>query len=95
MSDRLLVNLGDDGRVSVSTWQDGGLPGAVAEPLDLVWPVDENALEDLRWYLEDYLRMPYGVYAERGAEVESKRLLQRAVIDGLTPTPGVSGQRAR
>ncbi|MDB4872941.1 MAG: hypothetical protein JWL97_3945, partial [Gemmatimonadales bacterium] len=36
------------------------------------WPLDEEALEDLRWYLEDYLRAPFGVYSDRGAEVSAR-----------------------
>ena len=36
-------------------------------------PLDDEALERLRWYLEDYLRAPYGVYEDRG----------RAVAEGL------------
>ena len=50
-----------DGRVSVGTWLDGELP-ATGEPCQLAWPLDGDALEDLRWYLEDYLRAPFGVY---------------------------------
>ena len=60
MADRLLVDLGLDGRVSVGTWLDGDLP-ATGESCELAWPLDGDALEDLRWYLEDYLRAPFGV----------------------------------
>ena len=70
MTDRLLVDLGIDGRVSVSTWLDGELP-AGGETFELVWPLQDDALEDLRWYLEDYLRAPFGVYGERGPRVEA------------------------
>ena len=35
-------------------------------PSGLAWPLDEDALEELRWYLEDYLRAPCGVYEDRG-----------------------------
>ena len=67
MADRLLVDLTADGRVSVGTWLDGELPGGAAgEPRGLAWPLDGNALEELRWYLEDYLRAPFGVYESRG-----------------------------
>jgi len=62
MADRVLVDLSMDGRVSVSTWLEGELPGGpTAEPFELVWPLSGEALEVLRWYLEDYLRAPYGV----------------------------------
>lgn len=72
MTDRLLVDLGADGRVAVSTWPDGELPNLVGEPFELVWPLDADALEDLRWYLEDYLRAPFGVYGERGPRVAAQ-----------------------
>ncbi|HEU4421263.1 MAG TPA: CHAT domain-containing protein, partial [Pilimelia sp.] len=71
VTDRVLVDVAADGRVSVSTWLDGELPGPVGEPVDLVWPLDADALEDLRWYLEDYLRAPFGVYEDRGPRVEA------------------------
>ena len=70
MADRLLVDLGVDGRVSVGTWLDGELP-AIGEPGELAWPLDGDALEDLRWYLEDYLRAPFGVWEDRGPRVEA------------------------
>jgi hypothetical protein len=57
--DRLLVDLGGDRRAVVSSWPDGGLPEEVARA-PLTWPLDASALEDLRWYLEDYLLAPYG-----------------------------------
>lgn len=73
VTDRLLVDVDADGRVSVSTWLDGELPGGpVGEPTELVWPLDGDALEDLRWYLEDYLRAPFGVYEDRGSRVEAR-----------------------
>ena len=31
--------------------------------------LDANALEDLRWYLDDYLQAPYGVWEERGPTI--------------------------
>ncbi|MGH3913844.1 MAG: CHAT domain-containing protein, partial [Pseudonocardiaceae bacterium] len=73
MADRLLVDLGADGRVSVSTLLDGEIsPTPAGEPFELVWPLDTDALEDLRWYLEDYLRAPFGVYGERGPQVAGR-----------------------
>lgn len=67
VTDRLLIDLADDGQVTVSVLGDvaGGLPEAVV-PFPLVWPWDAGDAEELRWYLEDYLRAPYGVYQERG-----------------------------
>ena len=37
----------------------------------LTWPLDGDALEDLRWYLEDYLAAPYGVWEDRGPQVQA------------------------
>ncbi len=66
MADRLLVDLAADGRVSVSPWLEGELPGgASGDPYPLAWPLEAEALEDLRWYLEDYLRAPFGVWEDR------------------------------
>jgi tetratricopeptide (TPR) repeat protein/tRNA A37 threonylcarbamoyladenosine biosynthesis protein TsaE len=70
VADRLLVDLAEDGRVSVGTWLDGQYP-ETGNPCELAWPLDDDALEDLRWYLEDYLRAPFGVYGERGPMVEA------------------------
>ena len=38
----------------------------------LAWPLDEGALEDLRWYLEDYLRAPFGVWEDRGPQIQAR-----------------------
>lgn len=71
MADRLIIDLGPDGRVSMSSLLEGeDLPNPVGEPFALEWPLDTDALESLRWYLEDYLRAPYGVYEEQGPRVE-------------------------
>jgi hypothetical protein len=69
--DRLLVDLGGDGQVGVLSWPDGGLPEEVSKG-PLVWPLDAKALEDLRWYLEDYLQAPYGVWEDHGPAVREK-----------------------
>ena len=70
MGDRLLVDLGDDGRAAV-----GIGPGTSARthvpPVSLNWPLDDTALEDLRWYLEDYLRAPFGVWEDRGPRIQA------------------------
>jgi hypothetical protein len=66
---RLFVNLGADGRASVSTTLDGGCARQVGEPAQLNWPMTASELADLRWYLEDYLHTPFGVYEDRGEQV--------------------------
>src|SRR5215470_17502881 len=73
MTDRLLVDVGPDGLVSISTWLEGEYPsGPAGKPFELVWPLDADALDDLRWYLEDYLRVPFGVYGDRGPQVAGR-----------------------
>ncbi|HZG06514.1 MAG TPA: hypothetical protein VE546_23560, partial [Streptomyces sp.] len=70
MTERLVVEVADDGRVTVLEWPAGeALPSPVGGPAEPAWPLDEAALEDLRWYLEEYLRAPFGVYGERGPRV--------------------------
>ncbi len=71
MPDRLVVDLDDDGQARVSSWPDGGMPEQVSRA-PLAWPLDAEALEDLRWYLEDYLQGPYGVWEERGPAIGEK-----------------------
>ncbi|NDU77933.1 CHAT domain-containing protein, partial [Actinomadura sp. DSM 109109] len=72
-NDRLLVDIDDQGRVSVSVWWQGGdQPETVVGGAEMVWPLDAEAIEDLRWYLEDYLRHPYAVYSDRGQAVAAE-----------------------
>jgi tetratricopeptide (TPR) repeat protein len=71
MPDRLVVDLGGDGQAAVLAWSADGLPEEVARA-PLAWPLDADALEDLRWYLEDYLQAPFGVWEEHGPAVRDK-----------------------
>ena len=41
------------------------------DAMELAWPLGDSVLEDLRWYLEDYLTTPFGVYEDRGGRVEA------------------------
>ncbi|MEU4349131.1 tetratricopeptide repeat protein [Streptomyces sp. NPDC023838] len=73
LTERLLVDLRDDGRVQVSSWPAAEqAPNPAGEPVELVWPLDEQEMADLRWYLEQYLRMPFGVYEQRGPRVAER-----------------------
>ncbi|OAR24178.1 hypothetical protein A8W25_17180 [Streptomyces sp. ERV7] len=73
LSERLLVDLLDDGRVRVSSWPAAEhSPRPAGDPAELVWPLDEQEMADLRWYLEQYLRMPFGVYEQRGPRVAER-----------------------
>ncbi|HEX4703006.1 MAG TPA: tetratricopeptide repeat protein [Pseudonocardiaceae bacterium] len=72
MVDQLLVDLDADGRVSVSTWWEGEPPVRVGEPVEVAGLLGADELADLRWYLEDYLSAPFGVYEGRGARVADR-----------------------
>jgi tetratricopeptide (TPR) repeat protein len=72
VADRLVVDLNPDGTASVSAWPEGEeLPGP-GPSFELAWPLNGDALEDLRWYLEDYLILPSGVYGDRGQEIQRR-----------------------
>ena len=71
MPDRLVVDLSGDGQVAVTAAPDGGFAEEVSR-VSLAWPLDAEALEDLRWYLEDYLLAPYGVWEDRGPDVQQQ-----------------------
>jgi tetratricopeptide (TPR) repeat protein len=71
LPDRLVVDLESDGHAKVLSWPDGGIPEEVSRA-PFTWPLDADALEDLRWYLEDYLQAPYGVWEERGPVIRDK-----------------------
>lgn len=71
MADRLLVDLDGDEQAKVQYWPDGGIPELVSRAR-LAWPLDPDALDDLRWYLEDYLLAPFGVWEDRGPAVQAK-----------------------
>jgi tetratricopeptide (TPR) repeat protein len=57
--------------VGVLSWPNNGVPEPVSRA-PLGWPLDTDALEDLRWYLEDYLLAPFGVWEDRGPAVRGK-----------------------
>ncbi|MFD5030005.1 tetratricopeptide repeat protein [Streptomyces sp. NPDC058405] len=72
MVDRLLVDLHSTGHVSVSGWLDGEALDAAGESVESGWPLTAAELEELRWYLEDFLEVPFGVYEERGSQAASR-----------------------
>jgi len=75
--------------VSVGTWLDGEFPGGAAgEPQALAWPLDVDALEELRWYLEDYLRAPFGVYESRGPAAQATLPAWGEAVFGAVFGPG-------
>jgi tetratricopeptide (TPR) repeat protein len=56
---QILVDIAATGHALLST-------GAA---VDLAQPLGAEELEELRWYLEDYLQVPYGVYEDRGSRI--------------------------
>ncbi|MFE2109828.1 tetratricopeptide repeat protein [Kitasatospora sp. NPDC059463] len=73
MAERLMVDLRADGRAAVTEWPTGeAFPAPPSTGAPLSWPLDHEVLDELRWYLEDYLRAPFGVYRDRGPEVERR-----------------------
>jgi tetratricopeptide (TPR) repeat protein len=73
VTDRLLVSADADGRMQVQVWRSGEqFPSSVGGLREMVWPLSEGELEDLRWYLEESLIAPFAVYGERGGEVEAR-----------------------
>src|SRR6202161_1351135 len=71
LPDRLVVDLAADGYANVLLWPEDGLPEDVSRA-PLTWPLDADAQEDLRWYLEDYLLAPYGVWEDHGPAIQEK-----------------------
>ena len=69
MADQLLIDLHGNGRITVELQPEGDSPRPLGPPRDLTWPVADDGLEELRWYLEDYLVAPFGVYEDRGDRV--------------------------
>lgn len=72
MVDQVMVDLALDGHVSVHASLNGqpsGIPTPDASSFS--WPLSQDDHEGLRWYLEDYLSVPFAVYEERGAELAS------------------------
>lgn len=73
MVDRLLVDVDASGVVSVSTVLAGGdLPSVVSSGMVVEPALTDDDLKDLQWYLEDYLRAPYGTYAGRGEAIAQR-----------------------
>ena len=94
---RLLVDLDADGHVSVGIWPEGRPLEAISRA-SLKWPLGETALADLRWYLEEYLRTPFGVWEDRGPRIEKQLASWGEAIFGLVFKVGPAReayQRAR
>ncbi len=54
------------------SWQRGQAAPRFAHPVAFEHPFDKQALRDLRWYLEEYLRFPYGIFPDEATKIEQK-----------------------
>ena len=67
---RLAINHFED--LIQLSWQRGEESLRLASPVHFAHPFDKKALDELRWYLEEYLLFPYGIEPDKAAEVEQK-----------------------
>ncbi|HEY9692001.1 MAG TPA: CHAT domain-containing protein [Oculatellaceae cyanobacterium] len=67
---RLLVNHEND--AIQLFWYRGQTAPRSAPPVAFEHPFDTEVLDDLRWYLEDYLGFPYGLEPEKAKKIEQK-----------------------
>ncbi|MEI2582106.1 CHAT domain-containing protein [Scytonema sp. PRP1] len=54
------------------SWQRGQAAPRFADVVEFEHPFNQQALTDLRWYLEEYLRFPYGLAPDNAAKIEQK-----------------------
>lgn len=54
------------------SWQRGQAAPRFANVVEFEHPFNQQALTDLRWYLEEYLRFPYGLAPDNAAKIEQK-----------------------
>jgi len=60
------------GQVQVAWHREGEVPRHCPEPVSFADPRGPRERGELRWYLEEYLRFPYGAERERAARVEQE-----------------------
>ncbi|MEH2262299.1 CHAT domain-containing protein, partial [Nostoc sp.] len=54
------------------SWQRGYENPRLAPAVSFQQPFDEENAAELRWYLEDYLKFPYGIFPDNAAKIEQK-----------------------
>jgi tetratricopeptide (TPR) repeat protein len=73
MTNRLTIAQLEDGRVRVAFQRSGqSLPELAGESVAFVSPLSEEALKDLRWYLEDYLIAPFATHEQQGQGMQQR-----------------------
>src|SRR5689334_12518959 len=53
-------------------WERGYENRRIAPEVPFQQLFDQDNLTDLRWYLEEYLRFPYGIFPEKAVKIEQK-----------------------
>ena len=69
---RLIIHEKADGRVAVAIKRAAQDIAEYAPDADFQSPLGAAELEDLRWYLEDYLSQPYAVWEGRGHDIQER-----------------------
>jgi len=86
--DRLVASFDADGRLDVRVQRSGDLvQDSTHHSVEWASPLDAAALEDLRWYLEDYLTAPFAVYEARGARIQQQLPLWGGTSASQRPGP--------
>ncbi|OYD94796.1 hypothetical protein CDG76_15535 [Nostoc sp. 'Peltigera membranacea cyanobiont' 210A] len=60
-----------DDKIQLS-WQRGYESPRLAPEVPFQQPFDEKNAAELRWYLEDYLKFPYGIFPDNAVKIEQK-----------------------
>ncbi|MEH2463182.1 tetratricopeptide repeat protein [Nostoc sp.] len=60
-----------DDKIQLS-WQRGYESPRFASEVGFQQPFDEENAAELRWYLEDYLKFPYGIFPDNAVKIEQK-----------------------
>jgi tetratricopeptide (TPR) repeat protein len=63
---------GKSSMAAITAWRAGSGQPEASVGQELMWPLGDDDHEDLRWYLEEYLTVPFGVYGQRGPQIEAK-----------------------
>ncbi|MCW6049211.1 tetratricopeptide repeat protein [Lyngbya sp. CCAP 1446/10] len=66
------LRINHDGDSIQLSWQRGRAAPRNAPPVTFAHPFDSKVLADFRWYLEEYLRFPYGLEPENAKKIEQQ-----------------------
>lgn len=71
MAQNWLRIMHQDDKIQLS-WQRGYESPRFASEVAFHQPFDEENAAELRWYLEDYLKFPYGIFPDNAVKIEQK-----------------------